>query len=393
MMMKKQILCTTVLAMTMSLTVVADDWMGRLDDNLYVMQMSIPGTHDAATGDGFTWGEIGDLFGKTQDLNLSDQWKAGVRAFDLCPSVEDKDNGTADLVIYHGILATNTRFADALRLLCDSLKAHPSEFAIVLMRFEDDNGGSRTTWNKLVTELLNSDEIKAMTVDFTPRLTLGDVRGKLLIASRDTYGSTPVGAFISGWSHSSAFDQQKNAKIRGRSSSCTLYAQDFYELTEDGALQKKVSAITSMLDFSTKLHTRRTILNCWIINHCSGYTQSASADGNRDCAATTNKAVIDYLSDENHAGPTGLIMMDFAGTNHSGNYDVMGQTLVQAIIDNNFRYQAMTSGITPPPALSSEEEAEHAANQTVYDLQGRKMKSRKTMPNIYIQNGKKHLSR
>lgn len=380
-----------------SITMMADDWMGRLEDDIYVMQMSIPGTHDAATGDGFTWGEMADAFGKTQDLNLADQWKVGVRVFDLRPAVEAKEDDTSDLVIYHGILATNTRFADALRLLCDSLKEHPTEFAIVLMRFENDNGGNRSTWNKLMTELLNSDEMADKVVDFTPRLTLGDVRGKLLIASRDAYASMPVGAFISGWSHSALFDQQKNAKIRGRNTSCTLYAQDFYELTGNDDLKNKVDAITIMLNFSTKLHTRRTMANYWVINHCSGYTVGASADGNRECASTTNKAVIDYLAEEDHQGPTGIIMMDFAGVDHSGKYDVHGKALVEAIIENNFHYEAKATGIelmdemdaATPPSLS---------DTPCYDYQGRRVmplgrESGDSRQNkgVVILNGKKFL--
>ena len=49
--------------------------------------------------------------------------------------------------------------------------------------------------------------------------------------------------------------------------------------------------------------------------------------------------MIDYLADENHAGPTGLIMMDFAGTDRSGLYDVNGLALTEAVIGNNFRYE------------------------------------------------------
>lgn len=44
------------------------NWMGRISDDAYFMQLSVPGTHDAGTGDGFTWGDLGDMFGKTQDL-------------------------------------------------------------------------------------------------------------------------------------------------------------------------------------------------------------------------------------------------------------------------------------------------------------------------------------
>ena len=41
---------TSLLMLCMSVHVKAGDWMKRLPDNLFVSQVSIPGTHDAATG-------------------------------------------------------------------------------------------------------------------------------------------------------------------------------------------------------------------------------------------------------------------------------------------------------------------------------------------------------
>lgn len=381
--MKNRTLLSLSIACSTWLTVSADNWMNRLSDDTYIMQMSIPGTHDAATGEGFTWGEFADAFGRTQDLTLAEQWAAGVRAFDLRPAVGTNDKEQDDLVVYHGILETNIRFADALQLLCDSLNANPTETAIVIMRFENDNGGSRTTWNQLMSELLNSDVIKEHIVDFKPRLTLGEMRGKLLVASRDNYASTPVGAFITGWSHDASFDKQKNGRIKGITKSSTLYVQDFYELTAAGALDKKVNAIKTMLDFTVTLHKRTLLNNVWIINHCSGYTQPASIEGIRECAATTNKYVADYLADESHWGPTGIVMMDFAGIDRSGDIDVMGQTLINAIIENNFRYEPKTSSIDIIETVGS-----HQA----FNLQGQPLPDHQHRQSIIIKDGKKLLA-
>ena len=100
-----QRLSTLIALFITVLPAAADNWMERLSDDVYMMQLSIPGTHDAATGEGFTWGEVADQFGKTQDLTLAQLWAAGVRAFDLRPAVETNDEtGESDLVIYHGIL-------------------------------------------------------------------------------------------------------------------------------------------------------------------------------------------------------------------------------------------------------------------------------------------------
>ena len=62
----------------------ADNWMSHLPDETYVAAVSIPGTHDSGTGNGFD-GFLGETFARTQDISFGDQWKIGIRAFDLRP--------------------------------------------------------------------------------------------------------------------------------------------------------------------------------------------------------------------------------------------------------------------------------------------------------------------
>lgn len=57
-----------------------------MGDSVALCSMSIPGAHDAATGEGML-----SLpgFGVTQTLGLQELWMCGVRAFDLRPAVRD----------------------------------------------------------------------------------------------------------------------------------------------------------------------------------------------------------------------------------------------------------------------------------------------------------------
>ncbi len=114
--------------------------------------------------------------------------------------------------------------------------------------------------------------------------------------------------------------------------------QDFYETK--GNSEKKLTAIRTLLYYSVTLNTATTS-HIWVMNNTSGYSTTgliATADAYRTNAASTNIAVVDYLAEEGHAGPTGIMMMDFAGTDSDGKYDVNGQKLLEALIDNNFRY-------------------------------------------------------
>ena len=308
------------------------NWMEKLADQAYVHQISIPGTHDAATGNGTTL----DTFARTQDLSIADQFEAGIRAFDLRPSV---DGNT--LKIYHGVIATNISFEEALDQLCDKLKEHPTEFVVVVMRHEDDheNDAAKAQWGGLMEQTLNDGKYAPYMVEFDPQLTVEDVRGKILVLSRDNYAKTPVGGYINGWTSSSSFADQGKAFITGSNSRvrAKLYVQDFYE-TKD-AMDTKLQAIRNLLDYSVTLYESTS--HIWVINHTSGYSQIsfvATADAYRLNASYTNKAAADYLSDEANAGPTGLMMMDFAGVDKSGSYDVEGRRLIDTIINNNFLY-------------------------------------------------------
>ena len=88
--MKNSLTLTLLLLLTMSLH--AENWMKRLPDDAYVANLSIPGSHDTGTGNGFPgitvsiYGPFGDKYARTQEKSFQDQWELGVRAFDMRPA-------------------------------------------------------------------------------------------------------------------------------------------------------------------------------------------------------------------------------------------------------------------------------------------------------------------
>ena len=155
------------------------NWMSRLDDARTVASLSIPGAHDAATGEGLLM--VAGL-GKTQELTLAGQWECGVRAFDLRPAVNGKE-----LYIYHGPIRTKISFGKALEILCNKLAEHPTEFAIVLMREENDseNAAERALWPQAVGKAIENIGDKAAI--FSPAMKVGNARGKIIFISRNAY--------------------------------------------------------------------------------------------------------------------------------------------------------------------------------------------------------------
>ena len=316
-----------------------NNWITQLPDNAYASQLSIPGTHDAATGDGTVFS-----LGKTQSLSLQEQWDMGIRAFDLRPGYKKVRKSLFkyenELHIYHGIVETKTSFRKAVQVLSDNLAANPGEFAIIIMRFENDSPlyNKRDVWNSLMSSFLTSSDFPAeRRIDFRPDLTVGELRGKILVLSRDAYASTPsTGAFVSGWSHSES--GTTSAVISGKNASATLQLQDYYSV---GNKEGKIASILNFADLAAGAEP-----GVWTINHTSGYVGKIGSDLSiKQNAENNNIALYNYLTGSSKpCGGTGIILLDHAGIHSSGSFDIYGDLLPQAVIDNNFAFPLRLKG-------------------------------------------------
>lgn len=330
---------TSLLMLCMSVHVKAGDWMKRLPDNLFVSQVSIPGTHDAATGNGVTLAS----YSQCQDIDVATQWSIGIRAFDFRPKVKGDY-----LNINHGIAVTNLRFDDALYLLRDSLKEHPSEFAVIHCLYASGYDSDKTKYETMLRELLSREDLKDYFVPFRRDLTVGDMRGKILLLSRDQYAGKPItGGFFQSWCGWLDWNAQSSCNIIGESAASDykspLWVQDYANTKDsEGGVAKKVSAVTEMLEHSTKHVTKDESDVVWVFNFASAYPGSISmANGYRENATYTNAATIEYLQ-THEAGPTGVILMDYcvdrSPNEVDGKYLTRGRELVDTLIANNYKW-------------------------------------------------------
>ncbi|MCR5181315.1 MAG: hypothetical protein K6C30_08925 [Bacteroidaceae bacterium] len=347
----------------------ADNWMQRLPDDTFVAVLSIPGTHDSATGCGWAAGyeATGNEYALTQELNFAQQWSVGVRAFDLRPALYD-----GFMCLHHGVMPTVARFEDVLAQLCDSLKANPSEFVVIHLRHESDGDQTDDDYNQRIQQVLSDEALQPYLVDFRKELTVADMRGKMLILSREQYADKPLtGGFFLNWSHSAAWADQLKGQIKGKNVTAGLTQQDFYDTHASGDLEKKVTAVERVLKWTMEHKTSSKSYIRWVVNFVSGYSKVLEffgfsislSDGYRDNAAAVHAAVLKMLQ-EHAAGPTGIIFMDYAGVDQSNGYEVRGQELVQAIINNNFQY------LLPADAITSSSVAPSLRSATIYDLSG-----------------------
>lgn len=311
-------------------------WMAGIDDTRTVASLSIPGAHDAATGEGL---HMVAGFGKTQELSLAALWDCGVRAFDLRPAVKGEE-----LHIYHSLIRTKTSFSEALDIICDKLKEHPTEFAIVLLREESDseNSTERAQWPATIGKTINS--LGERVAIFSPAMSVGDARGKIIFISRSNYTGCNRGAIIEGWNHSP--QGTANARITSLTDNATahLQMQDYYAPTDKEKQKAKEEAVLQCLQRAASAPA-----DVWTINFLSGYsnrwlgfTPFATTSGYKRNAERIHPIVINSLTTKPQ--PTGIMMFDFAGCDktgggiwHWGCFETLGTELVNKIIGQNFK--------------------------------------------------------
>lgn len=337
----KKLLLHIILLFALPLSLPAQDfdghnWMQHLDDARTVASLSIPGAHDAATGEGL---HMVAGFGKTQELSLAALWDCGVRAFDLRPAVNGEE-----LHIYHGPIRTKISFGKALEILCNKLAEHPTEFAIVLMREESDseNSTERALWPSTVGKAIENIGDKAAT--FSPAMKIEDVRGKIIFISRNAYTGCNRGVIIKGWSHSP--QGTTNAIITSLTDDATasLQMQDYYAPTDKEKQKAKEEAVLQCMRLAAEAPD-----NVWTINFLSGYsnrwlgfTPFATTSGYKRNAERIHPIVINSLTEKPQ--PTGIMMLDFAGCDktdggiwHWNSFRTLGAELVDKIIGQNFK--------------------------------------------------------
>lgn len=270
-------------------------WMSSLDDTTLVCRVSIPGTHDSGTsGVRFPMRH----YARTQMMDLSEQWDAGIRFFDLRPKLID-----GRLMIYHGPASCHLSFDEALQIIRQKLEQHPTEFCIVMT----NNAGGGQTAVDMTMDIINSLFPSGMLASFTARMTVADMRGRVLFIHRDSpsAGKDYPGTVVKGWPGNGSSRQSR--LVSSDQNSAVLWAQDFF--TDGG--KGKMSYLNSKWDMVTGMVRAFASApeGVWCINHLSGYTGSGISTNINRNARVTNARLLEYLG--NHKKPVGIVPMDF----------------------------------------------------------------------------------
>lgn len=271
-----------------------NNWMQDIEDNRLVCKMSIPGTHDtgAYTGNGWV---------KTQDKNIEQQLNSGIRFFDIRLVHQ---NGV--LKLCHGSYIFDVTFVgDVLKTTAEFLKEHPSETVIMTIKRDHDlDKGDATKYRMALTKALEGDRnlTSYMVKSFRPDFTLGDLRGKMLIISRDGWITTPSGK-VTSWPDNASFSSSIEST---NGSSTTIHVEDHYK----SRASDKVSYVAQNVRKAQA--TFNTPKNDWFIT----FTSSTGAIGWAQPQTTTNQIdrdVNNILRGNENFRTSGILVFNFAG--------------------------------------------------------------------------------
>jgi hypothetical protein len=310
--------------------------MKTLADSRLVADVSLPGSHDACTADGWQsklFSPIAESTAKTQDLTIREQLKVGMRVFDLRPERVFEETAYV-LRCAHGYMFTKLLVRDFFQQLKEFLTANPTEFCILTVDLSATF--DKEAWGKEFTAMISSAEFRSMFADFKPRLTVGEMRGKVLILSKYEYAQNPIGGYCYGWVYDQQLEKQQKGHITDSDGTETpLWVQDYWgKSSRDG----KDEAVLRMLEAAAS-RDMTAAKPAWVINYPSAYFGLPLSDSYRENAVEANKKAADWLS--SHKGSVGIIYMDFAGMDKSPSYsaeklyETCGMTLVDRVIKQN----------------------------------------------------------
>jgi hypothetical protein len=137
-------------------------WMKSLADSRLVADLSLPGSHDACTAEGWQsklFSPIAESTAKTQDLTIREQLKVGMRVFDLRPERVFEETAYV-LRCSHGFMFTNMLVHDFFLQLKEFLTANPSEFCILTVDLSAT--ADKEAWGKEFSAMIGSAEFAGL---------------------------------------------------------------------------------------------------------------------------------------------------------------------------------------------------------------------------------------
>lgn len=260
------------------------EWMKKLDDDVSISSLSIPGSHDSGS-----LHSIGDLSGKCQDLSIASQLKAGVRFFDI--RLQQRND---EMKVVHGIVDQKLDFSNVLDVFKSFLKEYPSEGIIASIKKEGDDVNCTSSFETTLKKELN-DYSSILNLDREAPDSLGSLRGKVYLVSRYKDNTIGLPAY-EGW-----IEHDKNSTTNTFDiKESNLHVQDYFKIYD---IENKKKEITACLEYS-KTHTNILTLNFTSCYYLDSFPPTYAGT----TAKIINRWISEVIENENNLG---ILVSDF----------------------------------------------------------------------------------
>ena len=371
-------------------------WMSSLDPNIYVTELSLPGSKMSyqTTGNGANVAY--------QNLSIKDQFTNGIRAFQIQTASTntgawDWDAGSAnDQVLYMTVAGnkTNTRFKNIVKEIADELNRAEEagnkygEYAFILLTAalgECDSYGRRISgthvngelaWmdairNELAEMTADNDTYRIYTNEITNKTTINDVAGHIIIKvnyntqamANHLTDSDEIPVMFAQWGPEGTNQAYRTNPMKW-GTSYGLNVDDmttgplkwfYHEATsvgfkDNGGEEKesvKKANIEDMWKKSIAYYNANDNHDMWFLNDLGGcyvnggYSSGEAQNGVNDWTKVVGPYATNLLQNRTEDATLGIVLMNFADPNddYTGN-------LIQTIINNNFNFQLRTASTT-----------------------------------------------
>lgn len=352
-------------------------WMNSLDPNIYLTELSIPGSKMTVET---TENGASEVY---QATTIKQQYEDGVRAFILQTERYKPLIGNA----YIRLARTGARLTEVLNdissYLIDSKNKGKNEFAFVLVTYQYEDG-SQKDWMDLLQSTINGISQDVIYKEkIGPETTLGDVLGKIVVkcnynsaAMINGVGTAPMlytlweTSYVEGGLPMTWNDPNGTSDLTWLYQEVTSVTDPTRNTCNDGynaesTYANKVTRIKDLFLNSLAKYKEGTH-DTWFMNDLGGnysycdkhhYVSGTSHNVNIDVKKLTkdlNQLGIDELQNRKENAGLGLIFMNFANRGETGQ-ECKSDLLLQTIIDNNFKFalRKKPSGNTPAPSYDA----------------------------------------
>jgi hypothetical protein len=172
-------------------------------------------------------------------------------------------------------------------------------------------------------------------------MCVADLRGRILLLSRNAYDGTTLGGIVHGWSHSAGGTTEARIMPSNGGASIPLRIQDYYNSMGTERMMSKLAAVQIAFDWSSQ--------NDFItFNFLSAYANTlmhlpglATLRGYLQNAEVVHSHFLRLLDTHPDVTPAGIHFIDFAGVDSirrgGRTYSPRGSEVLSRIIMANFK--------------------------------------------------------